>query len=105
VEKRRNGEDMSENHASFIKFLSAFLGAVGAAVCAVMAFVIASELLAKVLLLLLAAVFLLIVYPLYKIGSMMEELAEQNKKLSMLATRQAKLLKTVDSSGKYSPMA
>ena len=95
---------MSENQASFIKFLSAFLGALGTAVCVVMAVVIATELLAKVLLFLLAAVFLLIIYPIYKLGCMMEEIAEQNKKISMLATRQAKLLKTVDSSGKYSPV-
>lgn len=95
---------MSETHAKFIKFLSAFLGAIGAAVCIILALTVVSETSAKVLLLVLAAVFLLIVYPMYKVGSLMEELAEQNKKLTLLANRQAKLLKTVDSSSKYSPM-
>ncbi len=63
--KRRNGEDMSETHAKFIKFLSAFLGAIGAAVCIILALTVVSETSAKVLLLVLAAVFLRIVYPMY----------------------------------------
>ena len=95
---------MSETHAKLIKFISAFLGAVGAAICIVLALTVVSETLAKVLLLLLAAVFLLLVYPLYKVGSLMEELAEQNKKLSLLASRLSKISKTVDSASKYSPM-
>ena len=82
---------MSETHAKLIKFISAFLGAVGAAICIVLALTVVSETLAKVLLLLLAAVFLLLVYPLYKVGSLMEELAEQNKKLSLLASRLSKI--------------
>ncbi len=94
---------MSANHAKLIKFLSLILGAAGAVICAVAAFTVASETLAKVLMLLLAAVFLLMIYPLYKIGSAFEEIAEQNKKLTQLSNRQARLLKLADSSNKYSP--
>ncbi len=93
---------MSENHAKILQFMSAFLGAAGAVVCAVMAFADATETLPRVLWLLLAAVFLLLIYPLCKIGSMMEDLVEQNKKLSLLATRQSKLLKSVEAT-RYAP--
>ncbi len=93
---------MSETHAKFIQILSAFLGAAGAVICVVMAFAVASGTLAKILFLLLAAVFLLMVYPLYKIGNIARALAEQNKRLSVLATRQAKLLKEAESE-KYTP--
>ncbi len=94
---------MSENHAKLIKLISAVLGAAGAVICTVMAFAAAEETLAKVLFLLLAAVFLALIYPLFQLGNLVQELHEQSKKLSLLATRQSKLVKTMDSTGRYAP--
>ena len=57
----------------------------GAVVCVVMAFAAAQGVTAKVMWLLFAAVFLILTFPLYQIGNIMEALLIHDDKLRLLA--------------------
>lgn len=97
---------MSDNPAKLLKFISVLGGILGVIVCAAMAFLAAEEIVAKVLWLLLAAVFVLLIYPLFQLGAALERIHAQDEKLKLLANRQAKFLKgSSDAVSRYSPSA
>ena len=97
---------MSDNQAKAIKFMAVPGGLVGAAVCVAMAFAGTETVTAMVLWLLLAAVCLVLIYPLYQIGNLTEALGSHEEKLKILANRQSKIAKSAsDMVSKYSPMS
>ena len=97
---------MSGNQAKAVKFIAVLGGVLGAAVCAAMAFTGADHITAKILWLLLAVIFLLLMYPLYQVGNLAERVGSQEEKLKILANRQSKLSKSAsDAVNKYSPMS
>lgn len=97
---------MSGNQAKAVKFIAVLGGVLGAAVCAAMAFTGTDHITAKILWLLLAVIFLILMYPLYQIGNLAERLSSQEEKLKILANRQSKLSKSAsDAVNKYSPMS
>ena len=97
---------MSDNQAKAIKFMAVLGGLVGAAVCVAMAFAGTETVTAMVLWLLLAAVCLVLIYPLYQIGNLTEALGSHEEKLKILANRQSKIAKSAsDMVSKYSPMS
>ena len=96
---------MSEQQATFIKVLSFIGGFFGAAICVCLGLkTVETDIVMTVLLLLLAAVFLLLIYPLYQIGKLGDALTEQSKKIRVLAKKQAKQKKEENSVSQYSPL-
>ncbi len=97
---------MSGNQAKAIKFIAVLAGLLGAAACAAMAFAGTETVTAKIIWLLLAAVCLILIYPLYQIGNLAEGFGVQEEKLKILANRQSKIAKSAsDAVSKYSPMS
>lgn len=86
-----------------IKFLSVLVGVLGAAACSLMAFLTEATLIAQILWLLLAIVCLILIFPLYHVGTILESLNAQDEKLRLLATRQAKISKS-ESVDRFSPL-
>lgn len=97
---------MFGNRAKAIKFIAVLSGILGCAGCVAMAFAGTETATAKVLWLLFAAVCLMLIYPLYQIGDLMEGFGTQEEKLKILANRQSKIAKSAsDMVSKYSPMS
>ena len=100
---RKNGRTeivMSEKKANFIKFISFMGGFLGAAICVCLGLkTMETDMAVSVLLFLLAAVFLILIYPLFQIGKLGNELNEQSKKIRALAKKQTKQKKSAPSAG------
>ena len=95
---------MSEQQATLIKVLSFIGGFFGAAICVCLGLkTLETDIINAVLLLLLAVVFLMMIYPLYQIGKLGNVLEEQGKKIRVIAKKQAKQKKSEETINQYSP--
>ena len=99
---------MSKFLGKKIKVIAVIIGAVGAVACLVMAFLSLSNYSDYAGLfswIFLAIAFLLLMLPMFVIGSMIIELNEQREKIQLLSDKLAKVSKTVmhESIDKYSP--
>ena len=95
---------MSEKKANFIKFISFIGGFLGAAICVCLGLkTMETDMVTSVLLFLLSAVFLILIYPLYQIGKLGNEVNEQSKKIRVLAKKQTKQKHTVRKSCSFHP--
>ena len=91
---------MNEYSAKHIKLITMIAGIIGAVICLVMAFADAEGILAKIMWCLLGLVFLVLIYPISKIGDLLERSVKQEHELKRLSSRQAKLSSGVS---QYSP--
>lgn len=96
---------MSEQQATFLKIISFLSGFLGAAICVCLGLrSFETDFIGSVLLFLLAAVFLIFIYPLYQIGKLGNTVNDQSKKIRVLAKKQNKAKKEEDSVNQYSPL-
>lgn len=76
---------MSEKQANFIKTISFIGGLLGAAICVYLGLkTIETNLIISILLLILATVFLMLIYPLFQIGKLVDDLADQDETIRTL---------------------
>ncbi len=96
---------MSEQQANFIKAISFIGGFFGAAICVYLGLkTVETNLVLSILLLILATVFLMLIYPLFQIGKLVDELAEQDETIRTLEKELAEAQSNTNTVNQYSPL-